>query len=197
MKSCIILCGGKGRRIGKDKGLLIVKNKPMILHVIDAIEDIVDEIIIALRDQKQVEKYKGALSNKNAFLRFCTDKIKDRGPLGGILTGLLNIHSEYALVLPCDSPFVRKSFILKMFRFAEDDDFDALVPIWDDGHVEPLHSIYKKSVIKVINNLLEEGVMDVKSLLGRLNVRYIDVKMLDKSTRSFKNINTAEDISFD
>jgi len=200
MKSCIILCGGKGRRIGGDKGLIIFKNMPMILHVLNAAEDIADEIIIILQDEIQVQNYKeilhDKLDKKNGFLRLYTDTIKDQGPLVGILTGLLKINSKYALVLPCDSPFISKSFILKMFKLAEEDkeyNFDAIVPCWDKNHLEPLHSLYKKDVIDKIEKLLNMEIKDAKSLIKSLNVKYVPVEILDKTNQSFKNINTMKD----
>ena len=193
MKSIVILCGGRSRRMGKDKGSLIFKGKPMILQVINAVEDIADEIIVVLRDEEQVKLYMEIL-DVGSNLKIVTDKFKDQGPLIGILTGLSNIKSEYAQILPCDSPFISKEFILKMFELIEMDDFDAVVPLWDDGQVEPLHSIYKKRSMIIIEDLIKARKMNVKSLIGSLNVKYVDVKDLDITTGSFRNINRINDI---
>lgn len=197
MKSCILLCGGRGTRMGRDKGSIILNGEPMITHVLKTLENITDEIIVVLGNKKQLMDYQDILSDKinfNKYLRIYTDKIEDQGPMMGILTGFLNVSSDYALVLPCDSPFVEKSFVLKMFELAEENEFDAIVPVWDDGRIEPLHSVYKKNIVKVIESLLDEGIRDVRSLIGSIDVKYMNVKMLDKTTRSFKNINTLEDI---
>jgi len=193
MKSFIILCGGRSKRMGKDKGSLLLKGKPMILHVLDTISDIADEIILVLRDEKQVEGYKRLLKENYGHLDIVTDKKKDRGPLIGILTGLSAIKSDYAQILPCDSPFISQEFVLNMFKAVETNKYDAIVPVWEDGHVEPLHSIYKKTVSDIILKLIEEGKMDVKSLIMDINARYIDTKELDTTTKSFQNINTIKD----
>jgi len=193
MKSFIILCGGRSKRMGKDKGSLILKGKPMILHVLDTISDIADEIILVLRDEKQVEGYKKLLKNDYGNLNIVTDKNKDRGPLIGILTGLSAIKSDYAQILPCDSPFISQEFVLNMFKAAATNKYDAVVPVWEDGYVEPLHSIYKKTVSDIILKLIEEGKMDVKSLIKNINARYVDTKELDTTTKSFQNINTIKD----
>lgn len=190
MKSFIILCGGRSKRMGKDKGSLILKGKPMILHVLDTISDIADEIILVLRDKKQVESYKKLLNKDYGHLDIVTDKYKDQGPLIGILTGLSAIKSDYAQILPCDSPFISQEFVLNMFKAIENNKYDAVVPVWEDGHVEPLHSIYKKTVSDTISKLIEEGKMDVKSLIMNINARYVDTKELDTTTKSFQNINT-------
>ena len=207
MKSCIILCGGMSQRMGKDKGSMFVQGKPMALHVLEAVENVVDEVVLVLRDEKQIEAYKKLLksfeidfnadSKLSLDLRICTDIIKDQGPLVGILTGLSNIKSNEALVLPCDSPFVSKSFVLKIFSFYDEDKgenkFDAVVPRWSDGRIEPLHSIYKKDNKEKIEKILKGNSRDVKSLIGMINVKFIDINSLDKTGRSFQNINRMDD----
>ena len=179
--------------MGKDKGSLVLDGKPMVLHVMDTFKDIADEIILVLRDQEQIEKYKPILKEGDAPIKIATDELKDQGPLVGILTGLSQINSEYAQILPCDSPFISKEFVLKMFEIAENEEFDAIVPMWDDGHIEPLHSIYKKNIASIIRDLIEEKRRDVKSLIEGLNVEYVDVGELDETNMSFQNLNTIKD----
>ncbi len=191
MKSVIILCGGGSTRMGKDKGSLIFKGKPMIQHVYDAVKDTADEIIIVLRDSEQINKYKKML---NGNITFITDKSMDQGPLVGILSGLSSIESDEAQILPCDSPYISNEFILKMFDRMEGSDFDALVPIWDDGHREPLHSIYKKDVMVKIQELMKDGKSDVNTLINSLNTEFINVDELDPTQKSYQNMNTIKDL---
>jgi molybdopterin-guanine dinucleotide biosynthesis protein A len=181
--------------MGKDKGSLILDGKPMIIHILDEIKDIADEIVIVLRDEKQIKNYSEILKENN-IIRIVTDKSKDQGPLIGILTGLSNIKSEQAQILPCDSPFISRNFILKMFEIMKCSNFDTVVPIWDDGHIEPLHSIYNKNIITLIEELIKEGKRDVNSLITQLNAKFVDVEELDKSKLSFQNINTIKEINF-
>jgi molybdopterin-guanine dinucleotide biosynthesis protein A len=99
------------------------------------------------------------------------------------------------MVVPCDSPFVSEYFVNKMFQYSSEPDFDAFVPRWPDGKLEPLHSIYKKDLKSNILKLLKRDIRDVKSLIMELNVKYIDVDSLDDTGRSFFNINRMDDIS--
>ncbi|AXV38508.1 MAG: molybdenum cofactor guanylyltransferase [Methanobacteriaceae archaeon] len=205
MKSCIILCGGKGIRMGRDKGSLFLDDKPMILHSINNLKDFFDEILIVLRDKKQIDVYKKIVKKKEyqqTSILFLNDKIPDQGPLAGIMTGLSKIKSDHALILPCDSPFVSESFIKNIFYYFEKENsyqktnkYDGIIPQWDDGKIEPLHSIYKKKAVPKIEKLLKNGVNDVKSLTQCLKMKYINVKYLDESKDSFKNINRPEDIT--
>ena len=147
MKSFILLCGGRSRRMGKDKGSMNLNGKPMILHVIENMIVAADEIIVVLRGKNQVDDYNkifDQLQSNRSKLHIFTDTFKDKGPLAGILIGLENIKSDKAMVIPCDSPFVSEYFVNKMFQFSNESEFDAFVPRWPDGKLEPLHSIYKK-----------------------------------------------------
>jgi molybdopterin-guanine dinucleotide biosynthesis protein A len=185
--------------MGSDKGSMDLHGKPMIIHIIETINPIADEIVLVLRDDDQLEVYKKIidehkLSNKYD-LKICTDIIKDQGPLAGILTGLLQINSDKAMVIPCDSPFVTEQFINRMFELSEKSDYDAFVPKWSDKRLEPLHSIYKKDIHPMIQKLLKNNTRDVKTLLTRLNVKYIDTESLDASGESFYNLNQQGDIT--
>ncbi len=192
MWSCIILCGGRGIRMGQDKGLIIYQNKPMIVHVLDTVKTVVDEIILVLRDDKQSNEYKNILKDyKN--LTIVTDLVKGQGPLAGIYTGLTRINSDYGLVIPCDSPFIRDSFMKKMYSFI-DNEYDAVVPQWPNEQLEPLHALYHKKNIKKIKTHLNEEKLDVKSLLLKLRVKYVKVDLLDNTGMSFKNFNQPEDL---
>lgn len=196
MNTVIILCGGRGRRMGQDKGLMLFNDKPLILHVLETASEVADEIIMVLRDSEQLREYKSMLkeynfSKKNLII--CIDPIKDQGPLMGIYSGLKNTGSNRALVVPCDSPFISKNFIENIFNIVEDK-FDAIVPKWSDGRIEPLHAIYNKNIVSKIENIINDK-RDVKSLLNILKVKYIEVHTLDTSTRSFWNLNNPDDLN--
>jgi molybdenum cofactor guanylyltransferase len=198
MKSFILLCGGKSRRMGQDKGSMNLNGKPMIIHVIKTLLNVADEIVVVLRDKNQVDHYNkifDQLEIDRFKLHIFTDILEDMGPLAGILTGLENISSDKALVVPCDSPFISENFITKMFLYSNQSHFDAFVPKWPDGRLEPLHSIYKKDLKSNIKQLLKEDIRDVKSLIMELNVKYIDVNSLDDTGKNFFNINRLDDIS--
>ena len=198
MKSFIVLCGGKSRRMGQDKGSMSLDEKPMIIHILETISHFADEIVLVLRDENQADEYKNLLKDlkltNNIIFKIFTDTFKDLGPLGGIFTGLQHIISNYAMVIPCDSPFVSDFFIKTMIESSEDTFCNAIVPKWPDGRIEPLHSIYKKDTLPIILKLLEEDSLDVKSYIDKLNVKFLDVDSLDPTGRSFFNINRNNDI---
>lgn len=140
--SCIVLSGGMSRRMGQDKGSMIIQEKPMILHILERLNYKINDATIVLNDAERIANYRSLLSqycdgeieyNFDYSLEFVEDEIKGKGPLSGIMTGLRNIQTDYALILPCDSPFISEENIDVMFdllqdRLNSDDDVDAIIP---------------------------------------------------------------------
>ena len=199
IKSCIILCGGKSSRMGRDKGSMIIQDKPMIKHVLSTLNHQIDEVIIVLNDQKRIAKYSEFINPQEYDypITFAEDKIKNKGPMPGIMTGLGKIKSEYALVLPCDSPYVSKNYIQTIFNEL-DNNYQAIVPYHDAENKlktsEPLHSIYNKNIISQIEKLVSNDVLHIKGLIEKIDAKFvlIDNKKIEK--KEFRNLNRPEDI---
>jgi len=52
-KSAIILAGGFSKRLGKDKGLTKLANKPLILYIINRISAVVGEVAVVVGSNEQ------------------------------------------------------------------------------------------------------------------------------------------------
>ena len=199
IKSCIILCGGQSRRMGQDKGSMIIQDKPMIKHILSTLNHHIDEAIIVLNDKSTVDRYSEFInSNDYSYqITFLEDKIKNKGPLPGIMTGLGKINSNYALVLPCDSPYVSEKYIETIFSQI-DVNYQAIVPYHDETNrlktSEPLHSIYKKEIIADIEKLVNDDILHIKGLIEKIDTKFvlIDNKKIEK--KEFRNLNRPEDI---
>lgn len=187
IKSCIILCGGQSRRMGQDKGSMIIQDKPMIKHILSTLNHHIDEAIIVLNDKSRVDRYSEFInSNDYSYqITFLEDKIKNKGPLPGIMTGLGKINSNYALVLPCDSPYVSEKYIETIFSQI-DVNYQAIVPYHDETNrlktSEPLHSIYKKEIIADIEKLVNDDILHIKGLIEKIDTKFvlIDNKKIEK-----------------
>ena len=199
IKSCIILCGGQSRRMGQDKGSMIIQNKPMIKHILSTLNHQIDEVIIVLNDKIRIDNYNQFI-NPNEYdyqLKIVEDKIKNKGPMPGIITGLSQIASDYALILPCDSPYVSQDYINTIFTEI-DGDYQAIVPYHDAENKlktsEPLHSIYNKNIIPEIEKLVESDVLHIKGLIEKIDTKFvlIDNKKIEK--KEFRNLNRPEDV---
>ena len=199
IKSCIILCGGKSSRMGRDKGSMIIQDKPMIKHILTTLNHQITEAIIVLNDSERIAKY-GKFINPQDYtykITFVEDKIKNKGPMSGIMTGLEQINSNYALILPCDSPYVSKNYVNTIFKEI-DNNYQAIVPYHDSENKlktsEPLHSIYNKNIIPEIEDLISNDVLHIKGLIEKIDAKFvlIDNKKIEK--KEFRNLNRPQDI---
>ncbi len=188
--------------MGEDKGLMNFKGEPLILNILKTVNKFADEVLLIFRDDIQLNKYKTNLKDIISFeyfnfnLKFFVDEFKGKGPLAGILVGLSNINNEYALVLPCDSPFVSEFFINSIFSKMEisNENYDSIVPQWKNGDLEPLHSIYSVKTKNIILKMISNDKRDVKSFIGEINSLMVASEILDPTGMSFKNFNKPEDI---
>lgn len=199
IKSCIILCGGQSRRMGRDKGSMIIQDKPMIKHILSTLNHQINEAVIVLNDQSRIDKYGKFIdpADYTYTITFAEDKIKNKGPMPGIMTGLSHITGKYSLVLPCDSPFVSKKYIETIY-FEIDESYQAIVPYHENENKlktsEPLHSVYSKEIIPIIENLIDQDVLHIKGLIEKIDTKFvlIDNKIIEK--KEFRNLNRPSDI---
>jgi len=192
-KSAIVLAGGLSNRFGHDKGLLQLACKPLILHVLDKISTIVDEVLIIVGSARQAKAY--AILNLNA--KIVIDKYEIRSPLVGAITGFENANGEYSLLLPCDTPFVSSRIASLLLEKCVNR--NAVIPRWPNGYIEPLQAAYRtKSAITAANTALENKKLDMRSMIANLGkVTYtstLTLKQVDPNLVTFFNINTPEKI---
>jgi molybdopterin-guanine dinucleotide biosynthesis protein A len=199
MKSCIILCGGQSRRMGQDKGSLIIQKKPMIKYILSTLNNEIDETIIVLNDSERIDKYKKFINPEDYSyeLKFVEDKIKNKGPLPGILTGLENISSQYAIVFPCDNPFVTENTIRYLYSEITPD-LQAIVPYHDPENKlktsEPLHAIYNKDIIPIINDSLSKDSLHIKGVIEKIETKFVLIDNKKILKKEFRNLNRPEDL---
>lgn len=234
--------------MGEDKGSMLIEHKPMIVHILNTLNGIIDEAIIVLNDRSRIVRYeeminyygsdcgsecenletnginsKSSTSRIGRFnynIKFFEDEIEDKGPMSGILTGLKNTNSNYNLIIPCDSPYISEEFIENSFNYINNISnvskkeneikIDCVIPYNNSAitynekdtnnydiklnNSQPLHGIYSKNCITIINELLESDNRSMKSLIKKVNSYFIKEEDFDKNRTSFRNINTKEDL---
>ncbi len=179
----IILAGGNSQRLGRSKALEAIGGNTVIERVIEQLNPITNQLLMVIsREQSNFQ-----LTCKAEIL---VDIYPDKGPLGGIYTGLLASKSSRSLVVACDMPFLNTDLLRYMIELS--DDFDAVVPRLREGMVEPLHAVYSKDCLSNIKTQLEHGHLRTDAVLNTLCVRYIEraeCQRLDPHLQSFFNIN--------
>ncbi|MEM3699609.1 MAG: molybdenum cofactor guanylyltransferase [Candidatus Bathyarchaeia archaeon] len=192
--SAIILAGGFSRRLGQDKGLMLLANKPLIKHVLDAIDKVVNEKIVVVSSKTQAESYIRALGSK---VKVFVDEGNVQSPLVGALKGFQEAKSEYALLLPCDTPLLSKEILSLLFDLCPNR--NAVIPRWPNGYIEPLQAVYRtKPALEAAEKALNEGNLNMQAMVDKLcGIRYVStlvLRQLDPQLNSFFNVNTPMDL---
>lgn len=177
--SIIVLAGGKSSRMGEDKGLMTLYDKPMVEYVLDIAKELTDNIIVS--------------SNNANYEKFGYPVVKDqfesKGPLAGIYAGLEKSETELNVVISCDVPYVTRDLIRYLIEKKES--FDIVVPIREEM-IHPLIGVYMKSAKNIIESQLKSDELKVTDCFRYLDVKYVNTDMFDKEI--FHNINSKQDV---
>jgi len=182
-----ILTGGKSSRFGRDKALFDFQGQPMALVVAGRVAEVFDQVSL-VGDPQRYSKL---------GLRVIPDQIANAGPLAGIAAALEDSTAQHTLVVACDMPFLRVSFLERLFEKAADSNARALVPIGIDGRPQPLCSVYGASAAETIQLALAAGVRKITDAFDRLDTVYLhpaDYSDIDPEGKSFRNVNTLADL---
>ena len=193
-KSAVILAGGFSRRFGRDKGLVVLSGKPLILHVIDRVSKVADEVLVVVSSEEQKNKFETILEEKANLL---IDKDDSQSPLVGAITGFESANSEYSLLLPCDTPLVSTQIVQFLIDMCTNR--SAAIPRWPSGYIEPLQAVYRtESALTAAKTALKQGKMNMRSMIDNLRgVRYVSTMVLEQlepDLLTFFNVNTPQDL---
>ncbi len=178
----VILVGGKGRRLGKDKTKLSINGERILERTFSILERIfaVEPLLIG---DKQI----------NGF-NTIKDVVKDAGPLGGLYTAFLNTKEEFVFLTACDMPFINERLLMYMC-----DNLDKNVNVYIPrigNYIEPLFAFYSRRLLAKVKQNIELKEFPLWLLLRNSKVRYLkesEIVRFDRELTTFFNVNTKED----
>lgn len=173
----IVLAGGRSRRMGVDKSLLLLEGVPMIQRIVDRLRPAFAQIIVSTNTP-----------DAHAFLGLpmTVDEYADCGPMGGIASALHASGHDANFVVACDIPAVHLQLVDRLYRNLER--ADASVPV-TQGRFEPLFAWYRKTLLVALRDALKRGEYRMQDLLARHRVATLEVP-----EDTLINLNTPEDI---
>jgi len=179
-----ILAGGRGQRLdGADKGLVPFRGRPLIRHVIDAIQPQVGSLI--LNANRHGGRY-AALG----FPVVADHETGFAGPLAGIARVLEHAVTPYLLVVPCDMPFLPPQLAARLAQALTVSGAQAAVTR-GAGRLQPLCVLLERGVEGDLRNFRESG--EAKVALWLRGLRHVVVDFPERPT-AFHNINTPADL---
>ncbi len=188
-RSAVILVGGEARRAnGKEKYFFVYEDRTFIERLIDTLDQVVDEIILVAKDPDQCKRF-----SHLDRIRCITDIRKGIGPIGGLHAGTRAAHGDTLFVSACDMPCIEAGVVRYLFDALGN--ADAVIPCWNYDMIEPLHAVYRRSVL--LGYLEDHESYSLRPMIRSINTRYVSVEELrqfDPTLKTFTNINTLKDL---
>jgi molybdenum cofactor guanylyltransferase len=188
-----ILAGGKSRRMGEDKAFLEFGGKTFVENSVSSLSTICENVKIVLNDAEIEPIIHSLLPNVSLVF----DIFKNRGALGGIHAALTDCETEFAIILACDLPLVDSKVIEKLAEIAvnANETIAAIVPKQNDGRLQPLCAIYRKSnCLAKLEELFDKNEsVSARDLIFGVENRIISFEDLSESEDIFTNVNERED----
>lgn len=181
----VILAGGASRRMGTNKALLDVGGTPLIERVYHTMSTLFEEVTLVTN-----------VPEKFAFLpcRTLADSYPGAGSIAGLHAGLAASGTERIFVVACDMPSLNPDLIRLLC--STDNDSDAVVPVNREGLREPLHAVYNRSILPVLQQAVERGEKSILDLLDKIRTTLVTgeaYRGIAAAEESFRNINTPEE----
>jgi len=180
----VILAGGLGRRMGGvDKGLKVLRGKPMVAWALERFAPQVDEILI------------NANQNPGVYGGFGYRVIPDEiggfaGPLAGLHRGLSEARHELVATVPCDSPFLPSDLIQRLRGAIDNTECDVAVAK-TGAQPHPVFCLCRKSVLPGLTKFLAGGGRKIDAWYAKLKV--VEVPF-DDNPGAFSNVNTEAEL---
>jgi molybdopterin-guanine dinucleotide biosynthesis protein A len=181
--STVILAGGRGARIGGDKGLQVLRGRPLLLWVLEAVRGQSDEVLISANDKCAA----GAEYASFGYPLIADITPDSAGPLAGLQAALSVARHAWVATVPCDTPFLPDDLLARLLAAAGDAGAAVATVA---GKRQPTIALYRKSVLPELNEYLASGERRVGGWLATLQTA--DAAFDDPG--AFINVNTQQEL---
>lgn len=199
--TAIILAGGKSRRMGGDNKAFVKYHELTLLeHALLKAEKFSEVLIVSSDDN--FDDYISWLNEDSSRLplhlkskiRVVKDEVKEKGPLGGIYTGLMHSKHDRSVVMPVDTPLLPEEYF--DFLLSKSEAYDG-VTAKVNGYMQPACAVYNRSVKEKIGRLIEVDTLSLRKAIGFLDVLVIDEPDLISCglrVHQFTNVNSMDEL---
>ncbi len=180
--SAYILAGGKSRRMGEDKGLLLLHGKPLVSYIIGEIKKVTADITI-ITSNRDYDVFN---------LNIAEDIYRGKGPAAGIDRALHDAQNDLVFITGCDMPFVNALSVLALI---EKSAAGEITLAKSENHIEPMFAIYKRQCKAKWRELLHGNTLKLSDYFSHFDANFVSAdEFLEGNPHLFFNINTPQDL---
>ena len=180
----VILAGGRGSRLGgADKGLVPLRGRPLIEHVISILRPQVGRLVISANRNRETYAAYG--------VPVIADAIGDyHGPLAGILSALRAADTPFVLSAPCDTPAPPSDLAERLIAALARERSQIAVATCG-ARMQPVFALVHRALAQPLQDYLVGGGREAGEWMRRQNAALADFSDV---ADAFVNINTPQEL---
>lgn len=180
----IILAGGKGSRLGLDKGLLTYHGMSFLERSYKVLSACCSRVMVSSSN----------IEYRNLGFELIPDIKPGNGPMMGIYSCLMVSSTRHNMVLAVDNVNVTEDYFT--YVISKLHHTMAAVPFIQDKFYEPLAGYYNKGILPEMQRFLETGNYKLPDLLNKVAVLKLRVEKDFPGFHPayFKSVNFPEDL---
>lgn len=170
------MTGGKNTRMnGKKKLFLTYDEMPFYAHIFQAFR-ILPKTYLSVEAEEPYKELK---------IPMVQDIYPAIGPIGGIYSGLLRCPEDALFVTACDMPLIDRTAVKLVCSYYRQHPGKVTV-VKAGERIHPLFGIYPKTVLPLIERMIDEKNYKVMDLFTNTDVSVVELEQ----EKTVKNINT-------
>jgi molybdopterin-guanine dinucleotide biosynthesis protein A len=186
--TAVVLAGGKSSRFGSDKASALLRGRPLLQWVLDAVGQACEAVVVVNARDQVLPEVSCAVP-----MAVVEDLYEAQGPLAGLVAAFEAVRTPLAFATSCDSPLTEPELIRYLASRAGDS--DVVCPLVG-GHPQPLVAVYRSAAcLPVFRENVERGQLRIVVAYGGLRRKTVtgeEAATADPGLRTFLNANTPE-----
>jgi molybdopterin-guanine dinucleotide biosynthesis protein A len=182
-----VMAGGASTRFGFDKARAELNGETMLARMCQLVRDATGSVSIVAPVGRYAE----------FGVRLVDDHWPGEGPLGGIISALMDAHTRnrehaWCLIVGCDMPFLTREWLTYLKDRTSTSGAAVVAPQSALG-LEPLCACWHTSATGKLQYSFEDGIRKVTDAMKRVSMEVVEEsewRRFDKAGRLFWNMNT-------
>lgn len=179
-----LLAGGRGRRIGGDKALVMLAGRPLISYPLAALRAVFAEVLVVAKPDTVLP------ADLPAGVAVVREPPQPRHPLVGIVHALRAAADRPVLVCAADLPLLTAEALSELLM-TDPAGAPAVIAAGPGGGLQPLLGLYRPQAAALLAAAAREATVPARAAVAAIGPRVVEVSDPDV----LFNVNSPEDLA--